>query len=486
MSMYRCCICGSPNVTKSESNDGFSYKKALIGTAVFGTVGAVAGINGKKTAVYVCADCGRAMPQPMDTITKDKIDLVMTNPDLLASRIYPTIFEDYTYLRKEKDAKDALAVEKVSAYSLDYANPLDISEKDFRQAAKAFYAAFDQLQACQTSLAVHSDFEQARVYITDMNAIADGLRSVRTLMYGIPAYPSLVMMGTDYTHSGLSRGHLCAAAIIHVLMENGGKMTLDAFYSCVMCNSVYQQTFRTLMGSDYQNAASFRQDVVVRRSAATFNADDKKQVWFYALKKPYITANMCLKNAPSVMSLGRKLDSVWEFPFKLINLSLYVPNVVSETEQFEKELPELAHEMAEAEKNIAELKKNISAMSSTKPGAEEINEQNKIDQLRRENTQIDIDIAKLRKKIFGKKKAQAEIQLLNDKTNEIQIQIENATASLKAAKKMREDEAKKKKDELEQRMKDACRALEEMQKQKTEYIAQLPKWQCIAGQDAEK
>ena len=52
MSLYRCAVCGSPNVVKIEKNDGFSYSKALAGTAVFGTVGAVAGINGKKTYAY--------------------------------------------------------------------------------------------------------------------------------------------------------------------------------------------------------------------------------------------------------------------------------------------------------------------------------------------------------------------------------------------------------------------------------------------------
>lgn len=48
MSLYRCAACGSPNVAKVEKNDGFSYGKALVGTAVFGTIGAVAGINGKR------------------------------------------------------------------------------------------------------------------------------------------------------------------------------------------------------------------------------------------------------------------------------------------------------------------------------------------------------------------------------------------------------------------------------------------------------
>lgn len=42
----------------SESNDGFSYSKALAGTLVFGSVGAVAGINGKKKVLYRCDKCG--------------------------------------------------------------------------------------------------------------------------------------------------------------------------------------------------------------------------------------------------------------------------------------------------------------------------------------------------------------------------------------------------------------------------------------------
>ena len=137
MSLYRCAACGSPNVAKVEKNDGFSYGKALVGTAVFGTIGAVAGINGKKRYVYSCPDCGKILPNPMDDITKDKIDLVMTNPDLLVPRIYPTLYENYAYLRKEKEMRDAREVEKASTYSTDYANPLNISENEFRHAAKA-------------------------------------------------------------------------------------------------------------------------------------------------------------------------------------------------------------------------------------------------------------------------------------------------------------------------------------------------------------
>ena len=42
----------------SETNDQFSYGKAALGALVFGAVGAVAGINGKKTVTYRCDKCG--------------------------------------------------------------------------------------------------------------------------------------------------------------------------------------------------------------------------------------------------------------------------------------------------------------------------------------------------------------------------------------------------------------------------------------------
>ena len=42
----------------SETNNQFSYGKAALGALVFGPVGAVAGINGKKTVTYRCNKCG--------------------------------------------------------------------------------------------------------------------------------------------------------------------------------------------------------------------------------------------------------------------------------------------------------------------------------------------------------------------------------------------------------------------------------------------
>lgn len=96
MSIYRCAYCGSPNLRRSDNKSGFSYKKAIAGTAVFGAVGAVAGINGKEKFIYVCPDCGEQSDSPMDDTEKMIVD------SMLRSRFPITeIMEKYPYLEKE-------------------------------------------------------------------------------------------------------------------------------------------------------------------------------------------------------------------------------------------------------------------------------------------------------------------------------------------------------------------------------------------------
>lgn len=67
------CYCGKGYWKEISStgkqSTGYSFGKGLLGTAVFGPVGAVAGIGGKKTETitYQCTGCGR-----IKTITYDK------------------------------------------------------------------------------------------------------------------------------------------------------------------------------------------------------------------------------------------------------------------------------------------------------------------------------------------------------------------------------------------------------------------------------
>lgn len=70
--MLRNCFCGK-GYWKEVGNtgpqsSGYSFGKGILGAAVFGPVGAVAGIGGKKThtVTYQCSNCGR-----IETVTYD-------------------------------------------------------------------------------------------------------------------------------------------------------------------------------------------------------------------------------------------------------------------------------------------------------------------------------------------------------------------------------------------------------------------------------
>ena len=127
MSLYRCAVCGSARVVEDTENNGFSYGKAAVGYAVFGVVGTVAGINGKKNGVYKCADCGHTMMKPMDDATKEIIDACVMFPEerdkhnwnRLKSR-YPNIesgLADQTIARKANSLQAAIdsVVEEANA-----------------------------------------------------------------------------------------------------------------------------------------------------------------------------------------------------------------------------------------------------------------------------------------------------------------------------------------------------------------------------------
>lgn len=77
MALYRCASCGSPNVITDKQSAGISYdyKKGIVGTAILGVGGAVAGIQNGTQTVYKCQDCGVALTYPMPQDIKIAIDL---------------------------------------------------------------------------------------------------------------------------------------------------------------------------------------------------------------------------------------------------------------------------------------------------------------------------------------------------------------------------------------------------------------------------
>ena len=73
----RCIKCGSRKVSLVKYNEGYSFTKGIIGTAVLGSVGAVAGINGKTSQAYHCNECGQdeitVMPDVIERFINEAI-----------------------------------------------------------------------------------------------------------------------------------------------------------------------------------------------------------------------------------------------------------------------------------------------------------------------------------------------------------------------------------------------------------------------------
>ena len=448
MSLYRCAVCGSPNVVKIEKNDGFSYSKALAGTAVFGTVGAVAGINGKKSYAYSCPDCGTTRPQPMDSVTKEKIDLVMTNPDALAPVLYPNIYNQYSYLyrqrEKQRELESAQRIEKYASCPIDYSNPLNISADDFIKAQNVFKEAYLQLQNCFNTFFDESpSIQKARNEIKNMNVISEGLHSLRTIVYGIPIYSSLI-----------NSNHNCRAAFfLYVFMENGCEMTGNEFYAQVNNNPIYQQIYSVLCGKEFRSA----QQLVM----SGLNLSEK-EVWFKALTLMLRSVSPFINSPYIGWKSATNLDVPVQLRFKFINESLYIVNPVSAEEQFKQDIPELANQISEAEKNIEQLKNSITTLNYSIPTQTEINAQTSIDELRHSNVGIDEQIAKLHKKIFGKKKAAIEIQELEEQKQANQKQISDLNSVIEKAKQQRATEIREKKSAIEEHLSKANHDLEEM------------------------
>lgn len=103
MALYRCAACGSANVVIDTQTGGMSYnyKKGIVGTAILGVGGAVAGVENKSEKVYKCADCGITLTYPMPDDIKNIIDLCLLNGSARDKIEYEGIPVDWSFLKQK-------------------------------------------------------------------------------------------------------------------------------------------------------------------------------------------------------------------------------------------------------------------------------------------------------------------------------------------------------------------------------------------------
>lgn len=93
-SLYRCALCGSKNVVKETKKEGFSIGKSLVGGAIFGGSGLIAGALGKKNTYYHCSACGHTLTYCMSESVKDIIDSLVDRNDQDSIKSYKKEFSN--------------------------------------------------------------------------------------------------------------------------------------------------------------------------------------------------------------------------------------------------------------------------------------------------------------------------------------------------------------------------------------------------------
>lgn len=59
MDLYRCAVCGSTRIVTEVRNEGYNTKKGVIGTALFGAIGALQAQMVKKLLIIIVETVGK-------------------------------------------------------------------------------------------------------------------------------------------------------------------------------------------------------------------------------------------------------------------------------------------------------------------------------------------------------------------------------------------------------------------------------------------
>ena len=103
---YWCAACGNPDIIVENTKSGYSMGKGIAGAAVLGPVGAVAGLDGKKTVTYYCPKCGAKLNHCMPDYEVESILRLLKDPELFRNLLetkhkkYPNMMMPSNWVEK--------------------------------------------------------------------------------------------------------------------------------------------------------------------------------------------------------------------------------------------------------------------------------------------------------------------------------------------------------------------------------------------------
>ena len=128
----RCGNCGSKEVSLI-TDSSYSYKKGMIGAAVMGPVGAVAGINGNSSMKYHCMRCGQNALTIMADYRERMIDEAIQNGDAETLDRLRITWPNIEYIDRAKTESKTYGESVARQDDIDYT---EISEEELAQILK--------------------------------------------------------------------------------------------------------------------------------------------------------------------------------------------------------------------------------------------------------------------------------------------------------------------------------------------------------------
>ena len=124
MSIYRCAVCGSSRVVPETKQEGYNKKQGILGMALFGLGGAVAGTSGNTAVYYHCADCGHTLNRCMSGVDKEFLEKYLLEPTNVAyigrlreyKKQYPNIEWEEPIKEKSDNIKFSIQDEEPCTY----------------------------------------------------------------------------------------------------------------------------------------------------------------------------------------------------------------------------------------------------------------------------------------------------------------------------------------------------------------------------------
>lgn len=484
--MYRCAVCGSPHVRKEENNNGFSYKKALIGTAVFGTIGAVAGINGKATVAYTCSDCDSVMPEPMDKYTLDLIEIALSTPSILSDSLKELVSK-YPYVTQEISEKLKAADPYLNNFSSASYGVTAVSEEAFVAAAeKAHYLNSVECSRLYKQF-VRGDRHFDPSIIDDCKAqLIEAIQALPIVYGNLQYYTHCILPERDPNTPlnlfetkpwHLSKLNL-KRAITYYILYNHGDMSPSELYDYVNDDNIAKKNFDILIGDRVRKSYAVEKELRPNSIKSKESQESLYKTFWLMIARYDCSDNEPIKWVKFIIRDGL----------------LYARNPQSEEEFMEQVAQKREEAIPAALKqemfNNRRQAAGIRVPTQLPVTAAEESIQRDILHMGSKIAENQEKIEKLGKKVFGKKKAMAEIDQLNvliQECNDKIKQLKEQGTSLEKERNCCLKELQQKAGEQQRALDDAYAALNA---EKKEYIRQFDQdnvthydtWICLENE----